>query len=290
MKIRYEKGNFAIIPNLNEIMAIGTTESALKVYIALCKFSDDAGGCFPAIDTIREFTCLSMSGVRKGLKELQKNGFVEVTRRQRENGSATSNYYQLLVVTASQGGYTDVQGDPTRTEPPITIPIEQPTNVGAKAQAPKEESEVKKNFYLVVKKYQLPVLNHKHVDSWCDKLRAALGEKTALAYLVRLQERDLRVEAESEQYVPVLNRPLDILDKSGKIIAYFTRTKGKNIVKSEEIEDPIVAAGEVFPAKWPKGKPEYSTDDNENTYFRGVKVDYTNQEELGRIERERNAA
>jgi hypothetical protein len=294
MKIRYEKGNFAIIPNLDEIMGISTTEAALKVYIALCKFSDDTGGCFPAIETIREFTCLSTGGVRKGLKELRENGFVGVTKRQRKNGSATSNYYQILVVTTVQGGYTDVGGDPTRTGHPITIPIEHPTKVGDKSQSTKnkEESEIKKNFYLVVKKYQLPVLNHKHVDSWCDKLRDTLGEKTARAYLVRLQERDLREETKMEQYVPSLNRPLDILEKSAKIIAYFTRTKDKNIPTESLVEDPIVASGGIFPAKWPKGKPEWRTDygqdnDREDKYFRGVKIDNTNQDEMQRIQSER---
>ena len=247
MAVKYEKGNFAVVPNLAELMAIGTSEAGLKVYIALCKFVDDGGGCFPSVETIRDFTCLSESGAKKGLREVRDNGFVEVTKRVRENGSHTSNYYQILIVSPSQVGVTDVTQGGSRTEPPLTIPIEHPTKVGADAQAPKEkekEDEIKKNFYLVVKKYSLPVLNHKHIDSWCDKLRAAHGGVVALAYLQRLQQRDLREESKTEQFVPALNKPMDILEKSVKIISYFTRTKDVSRATSmtQEEKDALLAA------------------------------------------------
>lgn len=263
MAIKYVKGNFAVVPNIEEIMAIGTTEAGLKTYIALCKYADETGGCFPSIGTIQDFTCLSESGVKKGLKELKTNGFIEVTKRKRPNGSAASNYYQILIVTTTQVGVTGVTQGGSQTEPPLTIPIEHPTKVGADAQAPKDD--LKKNFYLVVKKYGLPVMNHKHIDSWCDKLRATHGEVVALAYLQRLQERDLREESKVEKFVPTLNRPMDILEKSVKIIAYFTRTKTTN-------------GGEKYGYK--NGKKIVTTDENGNQYWGGVPITPENQDQV----------
>jgi len=69
--------------------------------------------------------------------------------------------------------------------------------------------------------------------------------------------------------------------------------KGLGIAPEEDaVEDPIVASGGIFPAKWPKGKPEWRTDygqdnDREDKYFRGVKIDNTNQDEMQRIQSER---
>lgn len=222
-----------------------------------------------------------------------------------KNGKFTKNYVKVHYVVGSSNSSSDrtpENADTAKTDTsaynsnlsPINSVPKGTADKSASHQNKKEEppkDNVKKNFYLVVKQYQLPILNHKHIDSWCDKLRAALGEKTATAYLVRLQERDLRDEAATEQYVPVINRPLDILDKSGKIIAYYTRTKDKFTTKADLVEDPIVKqAGDAFPARWPKGKPEWSEDDDENRYFRGVKIDHTNQGEIMKIEEARRGA
>ena len=173
----------------------------------------------------------------------------------------------------------------TDTEPQSTS---KKPKAKAKPKADEPKDEIKKQFYRVIKQYQLPVVNHKHINGWCDKLRTGLGANTAVHYLVRLQERDLRKEGAVEKFVPVLSRPLDILEKSGKIIAYYTRTKGKTIA-SEEVEDPIIAAGDgTFPAVWPKDKPEWNKEyeesgGGETRYFRGVVLDNTTIGEYCRI-------
>lgn len=173
----------------------------------------------------------------------------------------------------------------TDTEPQTTS---KKPKAKAKPEADDPKDEIKKQFYRVIKQYQLPVVNHKHINGWCDKLRTGLGANTAVHYLVRLQERDLRKEGAVEKFVPVLSRPLDILEKSGKIIAYYTRTKGK-VIASVEVEDPIIAAGDgTFPAVWPKGKAEWNKEyeepgGREIRYFRGVVLDNTTIGEYCRI-------
>ena len=180
----------------------------------------------------------------------------------------------------------DLQSAKADCPPQFRSTPPQPADSKPKADEPKDE--IKKQFYRVIKQYQLPVVNHKHINGWCDKLRTGLGANTAVHYLVRLQERDLRKEGAVEKFVPVLSRPLDILEKSGKIIAYYTRTKGKTIT-SEEVEDPIIAAGDgTFPAVWPKGTPEWKKDYEESggreiRYFRGVVLDNTTIGEYCRI-------
>ena len=241
MKVRYEKGNFAVVPNVDEAMTL--SEVGFKVYIALCKYADEHGGCFPSIETIREFTLLSDGGTKKGLREIRDKGFVEITKRKRPNGSAASNYYQILIVASQQVGGTDVPHPGAQTCPPLTIPIEQSLlRKGGKAtEAPKEENEILKELYKTFKFYSLVIENHKHVPGMADKLREALGKTVATEYLKRLQQRDLRIERKTQEFVPQLRNWRDVVGKSAQIIDYYTRTR----TRAEKYYDPAVY-GENF--------------------------------------------
>lgn len=83
----------------------------------------------------------------------------------------------------------------------------------------------KKLFYDVCRKYSLVIPNHTHVPKWCNDLDSTYGEETAQKYLTRLLERDLNAEALVGEFVPVLTTGFDVLNKSGKVIQYFARTK-----------------------------------------------------------------
>jgi len=58
-------------------------------------------------------------------------------------------------------------------------------------------------------------------------------------------------------------------------------------VKKKMEIDPIIEGSEFFPAEWPKGAGEFTEDEDENVYFRGVRVNGDNQGEMGRIREER---
>lgn len=94
-----------------------------------------------------------------------------------------------------------------------------------KGKSTKEKSEVLKNYYLVVKKYGLPVINHDHIKKWSKDLESLFGEEIALLYLVRIQQRDLNDESMKDEFVPQITRAIDVLNKSQQIIQYLKKTK-----------------------------------------------------------------
>lgn len=238
----YEKGNFTIVTNMSEIMLL--SEVGLKVYLALCKFADDNGGCWPSIPTLSEFTMLSESGTKKGLKEVREKGFVEVTKRNRPNGSNASNYYNLLIVVTRQVGVTGVTQGGSQAEPPLTIPIELSLlRKGAEAPITKKETKIiplMKEIYDVFRFYSLVVENNTQVPKMCGKLLETHGEVIATAYLVRLIERDLREERKHSEFVPQLRNWRDVVGKSSQIIDYYTRTNHLNSSVTIENQDEMV--------------------------------------------------
>lgn len=68
---------------------------ARSVYMYLKDRSDSEGRCWPAIKTIALELGLSRSTVKRALDDLQKAGLLQKDPRWRENGSLTSNLYQL---------------------------------------------------------------------------------------------------------------------------------------------------------------------------------------------------
>lgn len=107
--------------------------------------------------------------------------------------------------------------------------------VDKSTEPPKQKNEVNKLFYLVVKKYQLPVVNHSHVAKWVKDLEVTLGAETAELYLNRLLERDINAEALSDRFVPQITKPIDILNKSQQIIIHLRRTR--NTAPAPDVEN-----------------------------------------------------
>lgn len=68
---------------------------AKAVYMYLKDHADKNGRCWPGIKTIAKELELSSSTVRRALDDLDKAGLVSKTHRWRENGSYSSNLYQV---------------------------------------------------------------------------------------------------------------------------------------------------------------------------------------------------
>lgn len=73
----------------------GLSHRAKAVYIYLKDHSNKEGTCWPGINTIASGLNLSRSTVKRALEDLAKAGLVEKSNRWRENGSLTSNLYQI---------------------------------------------------------------------------------------------------------------------------------------------------------------------------------------------------
>lgn len=71
------------------------THRAKVVYIYLKDHANKEGTCWPGIKTIAAGVSLSRSTVKRALDDLVKVGLVEKSSRWRDNGSLTSNFYQV---------------------------------------------------------------------------------------------------------------------------------------------------------------------------------------------------
>ena len=68
---------------------------AVAVYIYLADRANKDGECWPAIPTIAKELKLSVSTVRRALKDLRKEGLLETEQRYRKHGGKSSLLYTL---------------------------------------------------------------------------------------------------------------------------------------------------------------------------------------------------
>ena len=77
------------------IYASDLSHRAKRVYMYLKDRADSEGRCWPAIKTIALELGLSRSTVKRALDDLVRAGLLRKDPRWRENGSYTSNLYQI---------------------------------------------------------------------------------------------------------------------------------------------------------------------------------------------------
>lgn len=69
---------------------------AKAIFQYLAFRSNKENRCFPALKTIARECSFSVSSVQRGLRELLDAGFIRKKHNYRENGSQTSNIYELI--------------------------------------------------------------------------------------------------------------------------------------------------------------------------------------------------
>ena len=77
------------------IYASDLSHRAKSVYMYLKDRADSVGRCWPAFKTIALELGLSRSTVKRALDDLVRAGLLRKDPRWRENGSYTSNLYQI---------------------------------------------------------------------------------------------------------------------------------------------------------------------------------------------------
>lgn len=84
------------------------------VLISLADQANDQGGCWPALQTICERTCLGERAVRNALRWLEQAGLLTCEARRRKSGEMTSNFY-----TVTPSGFNAAAPAPAaQTRPP----------------------------------------------------------------------------------------------------------------------------------------------------------------------------
>lgn len=90
--MRYEKGNFIIVPNKSELKKLDAQSQVLFMW--LCSFTDEKGQCYPSVNRLAECCGLSRKTIIERVKVLIEKGFLTKFHRFSEN-SQQSNLYQI---------------------------------------------------------------------------------------------------------------------------------------------------------------------------------------------------
>ena len=74
---------------------------AIAVHLYLRGRANKEGVCWPAIPTMARELKMSESTIRRTLRDLVREGFLIIEKRQRENGAGSSNKYFLIAFSKS---------------------------------------------------------------------------------------------------------------------------------------------------------------------------------------------
>ncbi len=69
---------------------------AIAVYLYLQNRADSEGTCYPAIGTIARELHLSVSTVKRAIRDLEENGFIRKKQRWRDNGGRSSLLFEII--------------------------------------------------------------------------------------------------------------------------------------------------------------------------------------------------
>ena len=122
---------------------------ALQVLVYLIDRSNKEGTCFPAISTMSRELHISVSTVKRALRELTESGFVKKESRFREkNHGQTSNLYILCFISGNEAPVEDKAEEEENDNFEASMPQEQSDVQGEKIILRKIESvEIFKSFY-----------------------------------------------------------------------------------------------------------------------------------------------
>lgn len=96
------------------------------VLISLADQANDQGGCWPALQTICDRTCLGERAVRNALRWLEQAGLLTCETRRRKSGEMTSNFY-----TVTPGGLMAdpaAQAEPRATQRAGEVDVVEPAS------------------------------------------------------------------------------------------------------------------------------------------------------------------
>ena len=93
--MKYRKGTFVIVPNIQHLK--GMPSEMQVIFVWLCHHADENGMCFPSRRILAQEAGCGIKTVDKYLIALELAGLIEKTERFGDNGSQTSNEYNILV-------------------------------------------------------------------------------------------------------------------------------------------------------------------------------------------------
>ena len=119
---RKPKLSFAAVPE-RAVYDKRLGNAGFRVLAALCSYADKDGHCFPGLGTIGGRLAVTRQAVQRQVRRLKSLGYVDAEKRDRPNGSGTTNQYFIIFEDPSEsdeggqrhvaGGQSDVAGGAT---------------------------------------------------------------------------------------------------------------------------------------------------------------------------------
>lgn len=120
--MKYKKGTFVVVPNMNYLSGKPTGYQALFMW--LCKYADENGICYPSKKKLAENLGCDIRTISRYINQMVKDETITKTKRRKE-GDVTnkSNLYQIQQQdkNVEAGGHNVLQQQDT--DVPVTIPI-----------------------------------------------------------------------------------------------------------------------------------------------------------------------
>lgn len=118
--MKYKKGTFVIVPNLDILEGKPTEMQTLFMWI--CSYANDEGQCFPSRSVLSRKCGVTIKTIDKYIKVLVELGILEKTLRRKEGKKEnTSNLYQIATPENITTLPTETN-DPTPSETITTTP------------------------------------------------------------------------------------------------------------------------------------------------------------------------
>jgi DNA-binding Lrp family transcriptional regulator len=116
-KMKYKKGSFITIPNIEKLKELDAYSQAL--FIWMCYHSNQDGFCFPSRKKLAEESGMSLASVKRSIKKLEDKGVIKKTTRKKGKKNMT-NLYEIIILRVgserTQGGSERTQGGSERTQ------------------------------------------------------------------------------------------------------------------------------------------------------------------------------
>lgn len=109
-----DTGPFALIPEW--VIGLPVSHGSFRLYATIARFADyDTGQAFPSRQTLAGRLSVSTDTVDRWLRELEKAGALEITRRKDGPINQTNLYRIIRLIPAAEGGRNDA-ATPTRKD------------------------------------------------------------------------------------------------------------------------------------------------------------------------------
>lgn len=95
VKVRYIKGDFAVVPNVGALQILSPQAQAL--FVQICVYADNFGQCFPSRKTLALGIGLKKPcSIDKYIKELEDMDFIKIEKRKDDTGENLTNIYNII--------------------------------------------------------------------------------------------------------------------------------------------------------------------------------------------------